>query len=396
MPLPLPILLLSCLGPLPDPLAEQRAALRDLPPLEQGWAPQATLELGRDTLETLIARAMNGMLDRGIVPYTTTVLGVPASIEADARVVRARLEASAGCEDCLSLDVELAGSILAQVGSGPGARQTRFPFQSALSGVMALRLEDEQILASPAAPERWKLSLEWKDLPTGMNQLVSGVFTDALRRQLLLDALPALPVARLRGETPVPVTGMRLRSDVRAVVLDLAFAIPTSGVSDRAPDTASGWCLVLPQATALGLAQAVALGQAYDPNARVTPELVDLRVDGQTFELGVKAWPTRGRSRPRDLLVQGDFGLTEAGELRLDAREARWLRERGDPPDLGALLLGGRVLDGLIATMSASMPGARQQSLAGVDLVAKTTRFQAVDGDLLVRGSFSLVDGAAP
>ncbi len=386
----LALLMVACLGPLPDPLAEQRASLAALPPPSAGWPAQASLEVGRESLEDAVGRTVDALLTRGLAPSSLTVLGLTATVAPEAKVSDVTLVASPACADCLGLDVKIGGAVKVRMGNATGSRELSMGFHSALSGVMALSYDGDRVLARPGAPDRWSASLSWDELPTGLNQTISALFTDTLRRQLALTDLPPLPVVRLRGETPVPVTGLRLRSTPSAIALDLAFAIPTSGVVDRAADPQSGWVLTVPQETALGLMQALSLAEAYDPNARATPELMALRVADGGFELDVRAWPTRGRNRPRDLTVSGAFGLEGPGDLFLRAESARWLRTKGEPPDLAALLFGDRLMDGLVAAMAANLPGTREQSFAGMDLLAETTRFSAADGDLRVEGTLSL------
>lgn len=382
--------MLACMGPLPDPLAGQRAALASLAPPTQGWAPQAVLALSPTTLEQGVTDAVNGVLGRGLAPLNATAMGVTASLEPTAEVAEVQLMASDACESCLELRVELRGAATAALSNSTGAKRLSMGFTGGLRGVMALSFDGEQLLAQPAALDRWSATMAWEALPAGFSQAVSGLFTDALRRQLNLTSLPPIPVVRLRGETPVPVTALRVRPEGEQIVVDFAFAVPSAGVAAAPREPVQGWLLVVPVETALGLMQAVALAQPYNPNERATPEFTGLRAEGSGFELDLRAWPTRARARPRDVTVTGMFGLDASGDLAAVAQGARWVRERGDPPDLTALLLGDRLLDGLVAALSGSMPGQRAQGFGGLELVATTTSASASEGALRISGQLAL------
>lgn len=383
-------LILGCAGTLPDPLAQQRAALASLPAPAQGWAPQATLLVERAPLEHALQDTLNDLLARGLAPASTSTFGLTASLSPEAQVSEVHLAALSGCADCLQLSVGLTGRAVFALSNSTGSRSSELGFHGGLSGVLELSWDGERVLARPTGLDRWSATIAWDDLPAGFNQSASALFSETLRRQLLLTDLPPLPVVRLRGETPVPVTGVRVRPADGGIAVDFAFAVPTWGVATDPQGPVQGWVLTVPEQTALGMARAIALGRPYDPNARATPEFTSLHLDGSTFDLGIRAWPTRGRNRPRDLRVTGSLGLDEHGDLTLHAERGAWLHRSGDPPDLAVLLFGGGLMDGLVAAMSGSLPGARQQSVAGLDFSAKATRFEASGGALWISGDFQI------
>lgn len=386
-------LMMACIHTLPDPLAEQRAALAALPPPAEGWAPQATLAVESGPLEKAILVSLEVLLARGLAPSSTTMMGVTASMAPEAHVQSVHVQALPDCASCLQLDVEMYGSAKATLANPTGARSSTLSWKGTLTGVLELSYDDERVMARPAAVDRWNTTLSWGELPPFLNQVISGTFSETLRRQLVLSDLPPLPVVSLRGQTPVPVTAVRVHPANGGVALDFAFAIPTSGVVTEDSTPVLGWRLTVPQDTALGLVQALALGQPYDPEAPATPEFTGLRLDNSTFELDIRAWPTRGgkHAHPRALTVQGDLGLNPAGDLYLKAQDAVWLDDGGGVPDLVVLLFGDRLLQGLVDAMEGSQPGVSQKSAGDLNVSARTTSASARGGALHITGDFEVV-----
>lgn len=379
----------ACRGPLPDPLAAQREALTALGPPAAGWAPQASLVLANSAPEEALRAALDGLMGQALAPLSGSFFGVSASIRPEVRVQKVTLSGSTACAGCLEMRVDLQGRALGRVENFTGSRELNLPYTSTLAAVIGLRFDGEALLARPEAVERWRVDLRWLDLPESLNQAVSGLFTSSIQDQLRAVQLPELPLIHVRGQTPVPVADVRVQPGAEAIVVDFAFQIPSAGRVLSVPRVEQGWAVVLPQETATGMLQAIGLGQPYDPNARATPEFLALRLDGQRFELDLRAWPTHGRNRPRDVQVLGRFGLTEAGALEVSSEEAVWLRQRGDPPDLVATLFGQRLLEGLAAAMSGATPATQEQSFAGVGLVASTREASAQGGVLLLRGDLT-------
>lgn len=384
--------MMACIHTLPDPLAEQRAALASLPPPGEGWAPQATLSVESGPLEQAITLSLEALLARGLAPSSTTMMGMTATMAPEAHVQAVHVRALPDCASCLQLEVALNGTAKATLANPTGSRSSALSWKGTLTGVLELSYDDERVMARPAAIDRWNATLSWGELPPFMNQIISGTFSETLRRQLVLSDLPPMPVVSLRGQTPVPVTAVRVHPANGGVALDFAFAIPTSGAVADDNSPVRGWRLTVPQETTLGLVQALALSQPYDPEAPATPEFTGLRLDNSNFELDIRAWPTRGgkRSHPRSLTVSGDLGLNAEGELFLKARDAAWLDDEGGAPDLVVLLFGDRLLKGVVDAMEGSQPGVSQKTAGELQVSARTTGATAQGGALHVTGDFEV------
>ncbi|MCB9794619.1 MAG: hypothetical protein H6741_18045 [Alphaproteobacteria bacterium] len=408
MSLALLALLTGCVKPLPDPLAAQRGALSDLresPP--PGWAPHASLVLGRAILDAAMLDAVTLALPWTQETMSTTAFGVTLSATPQLEVRDARMRGSALCESCLELEIDLEGSSLLALENRTGRREGAWPFTGTLRGVMevALDADGETIVGRIAAPDSWKADVQLEDLPLGFNAMFSQALSELARPVLERPDLPALPLIVLPDLGEARLNAVRVRPAGEHLVVDFHLPIPTAGEVRELPDPGEGWVAVLPAESALGLMQAAALAVPYDPEDGVLPEYTGLRFEDQGFVLDALAWPTRaptlagrplGKKEPRPVRVRGRVGLTEAGELEVVTETAEWGTPGGAPPDLAALLMGQRPMKRLVETARATTPAKGEQELAGVAVVAWAERAVTVDNQLRVEGSMRAASAGSP
>lgn len=388
-------LLASCMRPLPDPLAEQRVAYTELrtSALPAGWAPQASVVMGREAIDQVVVAAVSHALELAATPQQATFMGLTVTVTPQARIQDALLSVTDACESCLSLDVTLEGSSLLAMANRTGRRESDWGWTARLQGAMSMSLEREsrRVMAGFAAPESWSVDLSLDDLPAGWNQALSGTLSDMVRQQVRRPELPTIALVQLTDDVPDSLAGVRLRAVDQAIALDFAFLIPEPGEVDSLPVPGAGWVMVMPEATMLGLLRAEALSQPYDPELPIAPELTGLALTDEGFELGVRAWPTRGRAKPKDTRIFGTIGLDGEGGVLVEATRAAWATPKGTPPDLGSLLLGRRLLDGLVTAIRSTMPATITQEAGGVKLTATPTRVSTEGGVLRMDGTLDQI-----
>ncbi|MCB9765672.1 MAG: hypothetical protein H6739_38215 [Alphaproteobacteria bacterium] len=283
-------LLASCMRPLPDPLAEQRVAYTELrtSALPAGWAPQASVVMGREAIDQVVVAAVSHALELAATPQQATFMGLTVTVTPQARIQDALLSVTDACESCLSLDVTLEGSSLLAMANRTGRRESDWGWTARLQGAMSMSLEREsrRVMAGFAAPESWSVDLSLDDLPAGWNQALSGTLSDMVRQQVRRPELPTIALVQLTDDVPDSLAGVRLRAVDQAIALDFAFLIPEPGEVDSLPVPGAGWVMVMPEATMLGLLRAEALSQPYDPELPIAPELTGLALTDEGFEAG--------------------------------------------------------------------------------------------------------------
>jgi len=384
--------LVGCAKPV-DPLLAQREALTLAleAPLPEGWAPQAVMVVRQSAVDDVVAEALGRAMAAVAAPVKQSFFGLTASMTPTVRVTAARVTAGEGCESCLSVTLDLAGAAELALENRTGRKEQRVDWTGQASGTVAVALDEErrQVVASIAEPERWRASVDFAQVPGGWNSAISSALSAGLQTQVSRPALPALPLMRLQEDPRARLRGVRLRTAPEGLAVDFAFALGTAGTVDdlsgALPDGAD-WAALVPEATALGVLQAAALAQPFDPTRPATPELVGLSLDGE-FVLDVNAWPTRGRAAPRAVAVLGEVVLVE-GDVVVDAKGA--LLEDTALPDWVTLIYGDRLLEELTDAVSLTVPGVRTQSLGGVALSGRTTAVSTADGVMRLSGDFSL------
>ena len=181
----------------------------------------------------------------------------------------------------------------------------------------------------------------------------------------------------------VRMRGLRTRY-AGALDVDLGFSTLRTGVVKDQPDPGTGFAVVLPADTLLGIAQAAMIRTG--PIQGYAPEPTALHVDDGKFELWMKIWKVAPREKWREYVVRGAFGL-ENGVLSVQADDAvetgkeKW----GSPlsPIIQAV-----VVDTLKKTLAVQAPGQYVHPLGDVgDLKVTLTRVKADDDVLIAWGT---------
>jgi len=241
-------------------------------------------------------------------------------------------------------------------------------------------LDGGAVVAQPHAPEAWGLDLVIGESSDALDAMVGAVLEEGLRAAMEVDPPGPAVIAELPLDS---VRALRLRPLQEHVVVEVAFEVLRPGQVAGLPVPRGGWAAVVPEQTALSLARAEVLREAWVEEI-IEPVSLDLRPDH--FRLGVRQHLAQGPARRRFYEVRGTLELVE-GEL-----VAR--------PDRVELLGGAvkaplgerhrlRLLSGLTRALTVSMPASATAQVGGQPQVVAAGELETRDHQLVIWGAVS-------
>ncbi len=242
----------------------------------------------------------------------------------------------------------------------------------------AVTLDGATIVARPHEPERWGLELVLGASSDVLDETLGLLFEEAMRAALDLSPPEPRVLAELPDET---VRDLRLRPGADALVVDFAFRVLHPGEVHDVPHPSGGFVAVLPERTALGLAQTAVLAE---PPQDDVVEPISLRLEGQGFELGVRHHvpsafrPRRGYRLTGELVLEG--GALEVRPLAVAALGGAAQAQLSEDHRL-------KLLAELTAALTVSIPASSTAWVAGEDRPIEAVRLAAADGQLVVWGA---------
>ncbi len=372
--------LLACV-PSSDPLLHQRQALAGLGPLDDDWAAQASLALDPGVVSGWIADGV-----RAELAHLPNSLTLPGGVFGDLVVTQELTVAPvevAIVERKLHVATPIEGEVEVLLETLLGAAAETFGWTGTFLASYEVLRVDSTIVARPHEPETWGLELVLGEGVDVFDETLGALFEEALRTSLKRSP----PESRVLAELPEDmVQDLRLRTGVDALVVDFAFHVLHPGEVGDVPPPEGGFVAVLPERTALGLAQAAVLAE---PPAAEVVQPVSLELDGTRYALGVRQH-VPSRLRPsRAFTLEGELVL-EGGELVVRP--------------LAVETLGGtakarlsedhrvRLLADLTEALTVSLPAKSTAWVAGEDRPIEAVRLDASGGQLVVWGAV----GSAP
>jgi hypothetical protein len=279
---------------------EAASTLAQTPPGPAGdaWSPDAAIQLSEPLLDSIITASLNpaprfdGKIDAGVVTLNPALT-----------VDSLKIGAATSCRECLSLDVNIGGSIAwsTLLGSGTAAAKIGCKVDAELA--ITPTENGFSIGAVPRAVH--DVHAELAGFKGGVN--LDGPITGFVQTTVL-KGLPTFPLTEVGSET-APARGIRITSQDQVLRVDLlSGARENTPLPDTLEPPPDGFSVDVSLVSLLAIARAeafkagpLALGILAEPTA--------LDFDGDNFRVGLRLWKTAGKGWWHDYEVVGKYGL---------------------------------------------------------------------------------------
>jgi hypothetical protein len=367
--------LLACV-PSTDPLLYQRQALAEQGPLDPSWAAQASLALDLDVVSSWIADGVTAELSELSDTFTLPG-GVLGDLVMSQALTVAPIEVAVAGQQ-LHVETAIEGQVEVVLDTLLGRAAETFSWTGTFLAAYEVVLNDHAIVARPHETEHWGLELVLGESFDVLDETLGVLFEEAMRGSLSASPPEPRVLAELPDDT---VRALRLRPGADALVVDFAFRIQHPGEVHHVPHPAGGFVAVLPELTALGLAQAAVLAEG--PADEVV-EPVSLSLDGSHFSLGVRHHVPSAFKPRRGYTLEGELVL-EDGELVVRPLAVEALGGVAKAKLSEDHRVG--LLADLTAALTVSLPAKSTAWVAGEDRPIEAVRLDASDGQLVVWGA---------
>ncbi|HHO52581.1 MAG TPA: hypothetical protein ENK18_17355 [Deltaproteobacteria bacterium] len=374
---------LGCASILPQYEAAMERALVAPPPTPTQWIPDAVLHLSGESINTIIQTAIE---DYGT--FSSTVDLKIASVTPDLALTSMEISAGNDCGDCLGIAMELDGTLSWETVLGSGS--TSLAATGSLDARFEVSRDDQEDWIVSVQPQRFR----WLDVTLGqVTAGVSGIgekVQDWIDRNLVAQ-VPPQQIMVIASED-LPLAALEIVPSEDGVELQLLTLSAERGHVEVGGDhLESGWHMDLSPESLISLARAEAF--RAEPMARgIVAEPTLLRMDSDTFQMGLRLWRIEGRGWWRDYLIDGTITVVE-DEIRLAATSVEQVDKSAGAAaaDPLAALAKGLILKYIEDAFETSIP-----AIQGEDTQVVITSIDAnEDGSIRVSGTIQAAAAAA-
>lgn len=376
--IPLLVFQVGCASVIPQYEASMERALAAPDPTPSQWVPDAVLHLSDDLINAVVQSAIE---DYGT--FSSTLDLTLATFSPDMELSSMRILAGNNCDDCVGIQMELEG-VLAYT-SILGNGQTDLSATGSLDAGFDISQNDAGDWTVSVQPRRFRfLDVTIGSLTIGVAG-VSERVKDWIDRNLVTRVPPQ--EVMVIDKDDLPLADVKIVPDQGTIQFHmLTMANQRGQVPVAGPRPETGWRMDLSTESLVALARAEAF-KAGPMSMGIVSEPTMLRVDGDTFEMGLRLWRTEGRGWWRDYRVSGEVAV-EQDEVRLDATD---VTQTDKSPGAGLVdplsaLARGLILKYIEKAFETSIPAAQ-----GEGTVVVIESIAAVDGAVRASGSLQVM-----
>jgi hypothetical protein len=335
--------------------AAKADALRDPGPPPAGWTADAWIQIASPTLDHLL----EAILQQNATLSATFDAGL---VQLSPELVVSHLDVlpPAGCQECLTVDVDLTGNL--GIDSPLGHTSTSLTATGRFDSVFEVvqTVDGWEVDARPKKLRNIAVSLGASRYGVPL-----GAISDWITQNLLAE-VPGIPLTQIPAQD-LPLRAVRVLPVGKAVRVEVLTRAPDPVPAPIAPARLEdGWMVGISQGSLLAAARAQAFRQgpvAYG----VVPEPTALDIAAGTFTLGLRLWRIEGRGWWRDYTVLGKVAL-QGDSIDLTANQ---VIEGPKSPgaviaDPLAALAEGKILDALENALEITLPTAQNAQVAGL------------------------------
>jgi hypothetical protein len=384
-----PLALLTAIGcaksVIPLYEAAKADALADPGPAPARWSPDAWMQISAPTLDALLEAlvtenaALSTEIDAGL-----------ATIRPKLSVAGLTLRAAEGCAGCLTVDLDLGGTVGWSTALGDGSTGLT------AGGVFDVAFElqrDGRAWTVLAAPRR--LRHIQVTLAGGKFAVPTGPITDWITANLLAN-VPPMPIAAFPGDD-LPLRALAVLPLADGVRVEALTQAPTPIAAPNPPARlADGWMVGISEGSLLAAARAEAF-RAGPVAYGVVPEPTALDLGDGRFLLGLRLWRTEGRGWWRDYEIRGSYDVDGRG-LHLTPDDVTEIAQSSGAifADPLAALAEGRILESIEDAFAIALP---VEGTAAVGAVPTTVTVSSIrpdgPGGIRAQGSLQVGKGDA-